>query len=110
MIRSRPAALTALLTLLLAACSGTAGVSSESAATPVPSAAATRHPYPVATGTLASAEPILRATAIEDMQFFNPGAAILHDGTYHVYGFAFGDFQIGGHADVRTPRRRGTVT
>ncbi|HET9878193.1 MAG TPA: hypothetical protein VFQ81_02655 [Candidatus Limnocylindria bacterium] len=93
MIRSRPAALTALLTLLLAACSGTAGVSSESAATPVPSAAATRHPYPDATGTLASADPILRATAIEDMQFFNPGAAILHDGTYHVYGFAFGDGQ-----------------
>lgn len=88
MNRSRAAILA--LVLLLGACSA-GEVPSETAGAPVPSAAGTRHPYPSATARLAADAPILAATTIDGATFFNPGAAILHDATYHVFGFAFGN-------------------
>ncbi len=77
-------------TILLGACdaAGVPGATAPNTAA-TPSAAATRHPFPDATGTLAHDGPILEATSLPGgTQFFNPSAAILADGTYHLYGFA----------------------
>ena len=88
--RTHPAL--AALFLLLSACSGGGGATpAGSDASPSPTSAGTRHPFPEASGTLASQEPIFRATTLDGMHFFNPGAAILHDGTYHLFGLAFAD-------------------
>ena len=81
-------ALTALL--LLTACAGEGGTpASAGAPSTTPTPAGTRHPYPEASGTVVGGAPVFRAESIEGQHFFNPGAAILHDGTYHAYGFAF---------------------
>ncbi|MEO8245577.1 MAG: hypothetical protein ABI622_00520 [Chloroflexota bacterium] len=90
MIRRTYPALPALV-LLLVACAGGSAIPTSSSISPSPTAAGTRHPFPDASGTLASDEPIFRATTLVGMDFFNPGAAILHEGTYHLYGLAFAD-------------------
>lgn len=86
--RTAPAALAALL--LLTACgAGGGGTSSPAAASTTPTPAGTRHPYPDASGSVVGDAPVFRAESVDGQHFFNPGAAILHDGTYHVFGFAF---------------------
>ncbi len=87
--RTHPAL--ASLVLLLCACSGGGATPEGTGTSPTATPAGTRHPFPDASGTLASDEPIFHAATLEGMQFFNPGAAILHDGTYHLFGLAFGD-------------------
>jgi hypothetical protein len=88
MTHHRIASLLIGLTLVLAACAD-AGAT-PSSFSPVPSAAATRHPYPDASGAVVGTAPVLHATSFAGYTFFNPGAAVFHEGTYHLYGLPFG--------------------
>jgi hypothetical protein len=89
MTNRRAALLLIGLAVVLASCADT-GASPSVAASPISSAAATRHPYPDATGTVVGSEPVFHAASVAGYQFLNPGAAILVDGTYHLFALAFG--------------------
>ena len=89
MTNRRVALLLIGLAIVLASCAD-AGASPSVTASPISSAAATRHPYPAATGTVVGTEPVFHAASVAGYQFLNPGAAIFVDGTYHLFALAFG--------------------
>jgi hypothetical protein len=89
MTNRRAAVLLIGLAMALASCAD-GGASPSESASPVSSAAATRHPYPNATGSVVGSAPVFHAASVTGYQFLNPGAAILVDGTYHLFALAFG--------------------